>query len=148
MEQSNVAETSELSAADQVAVLSRAAALLAASAEFDATLAHTIAAFLPALGDFGFFDVLIEGTPLQGTVRRTARAYEDPELEAILAPTQWVRSERSDINLCALSSGECGLHPTIDDAWYRSIAVNEHHLELLRKLAFTSMLTVPMRYQG
>jgi PAS domain S-box-containing protein len=148
MKKSAVVEITELSAAEQVAVLGRAAALLASSAEFDATLTHTITACLPALGDFGFFDVVVEGTALAGTVRRTAAAYRDPEVEAILSPTQWVRSERTDVNLCALSSGVAGLHPDIDDAWYREIAVNEGHLELLRRLAFRSMLTVPMRYQG
>jgi PAS domain S-box-containing protein len=148
MEDLLVAEISELSAAEQVAVLGRAAGLLASSAEFDATLAHTITACLPTLGDFGFFDVVVEGTPLAGTVRRTAAAYQDPALESILVPTQWVRSDRTDLNLCALSTGEAALHPNTDDAWYRTVAVNEGHLELLRTLAFRSMLTVPMRYQG
>ena len=137
----------DVPASDKLAVLGRAARLLASAADFDETLANTISACLPALGDFGFFDVLIEGTVESGVVRRTSRAFEDPRIDEILAPTQWVRSERKDMNLCALSSGYAGLHPFIDDAWYRAIAVNEGHLELLRTLGFHSMLTVPMRYR-
>ncbi|HEU0036799.1 MAG TPA: ATP-binding protein [Kofleriaceae bacterium] len=129
---------------DQLSVLRRAAALLASAGDFDQVMEHTIAACLPALGDFGFFDLHVG----DGSTRRTARAHENPALEAMLRPTQWVRSERTDINLCALSSGEAGLHPAIDDAWYLDVAVNDGHLALLRQLAFRSMLTVPMRYQG
>lgn len=138
---------SELSAADKLAVLSRAVGLLASSMEFEATLAHAIAACLPALGDFGFFDVVVEGTAESGTVRRTSAAYQDPRIEAILAPSGWVRNERKDMNLCALSSGRPGLHPNIDDGWYQNVAVNEGHLAVLRDLGFISMLTVPMRYR-
>ncbi|NPC56872.1 ATP-binding protein [Caenimonas soli] len=123
-------------------ILGRAARLLASAADFNDTLRQTIDACLPALADFGFFDV-VHG----GGVRRTVAAHEAPDIEALLAPTQWVRQERTDINLCALSSGRPALHPQTDDAWYCSIAVNEGHLALLRRLAFTSMITVPVRYR-
>ena len=130
-------------AEEKLQVFRNAAALLASSLEFEETLAHVIAACLPALGDFGFFDVVTE----EG-VRRTAAAYEDAETEAILRPTQWVRQDHIDMNLCALSTGRCALHAQIDDAWYRRAALNEQHLALLRKFAFHSMITVPMRYRG
>jgi len=130
-------------AEERLRVFRNAAALLASSLEFEETLAHVIAACLPALGDFGFFDVVTE----EG-VRRTSAAFEDAETEAILRPTQWVRQKHSDMNLCALSTGCRALHAQIDDAWYRQAAVNEQHLALLRKLAFHSMITVPMRYRG
>ena len=123
-------------------VLGRAARLLASALDFQDTLRHTIESCLPALGDFGFFDVAHEGQ-----VIRSVAAYQAPDVAAILAPTRWVRQERSDINLCALSTGDAALHPATDDAWYRSIASNEGHLALLRQLAFTSMVTVPMRYR-
>ncbi|MDQ3298632.1 MAG: ATP-binding protein [Myxococcota bacterium] len=78
-------------------------------------------------------------------VVRTARAYNDARIEAILRPSQWVRSERTDMNLCGLSTGSSGYHPATDDVWYQAIAVNEGHLEVLRSLAFRSMITVPLR---
>ncbi|MBA3463192.1 MAG: PAS domain-containing protein [Deltaproteobacteria bacterium] len=126
----------------KLAVLQRATALLASSRDFEETMEHTIAAFLPVLGDFGFFDL-----DVGGSVKRTARAHEDPRVEAIVRPTQWMKQERTDMNLCALSTGRAAFHPQIDDAWYQAIAVNEGHLQVLRDLAFGSMISVPMRYR-
>jgi len=128
-------------ASEQLRVFRNAASLLSSSLELDETLANTVAAFLPALGDFGFFDM-----SLDDGVRRTARAYRDPDIEAMLLATRWVRQERADMNLCALSTGHPALHTNVDDAWYRKVAGNDAHLDLLRKLAFRSMLTVPMRF--
>ena len=98
---------------------------------------------LPELGDFGFFDLVDEAV-----VRRFAAAHQDEELEALLKKTQWQRSDRPDINLCALSTGHLGVHPSIDDAWYQDAAQSPEHLEVLRRLAFRSMLTVPVWGSG
>jgi PAS domain S-box-containing protein len=127
---------------EQLDIFRRAATMLASTLELDQTLANTIRLFLPALGDFGFFDAVVEG---EGEVRRTAAAHEDPELEAFLNTTGWQRQSTGELNLCALSSGEPGLHVGIDDAWYCRVAVNQAHLAWMRKLAFTAMLTVPVR---
>ena len=131
----------QAAATEQLRIFRNAAALLSSSLELDQTLANTISACLPALGDFGFFDMVVDDG-----VRRTARAHLDPDTEALLAQTHWVRQTRKDMNLCGLSTGQPGLHRDIDDAWYREVAANEDHLALLRKLAFRSMLTVPLRY--
>ena len=120
-----------------------AARLLASASDFSDTLRQTISACLPALGDFGFFDV-VHG---DGVVRAVA-AYEAPDIEALLASTRWVLQDRQDLNLCALSTGEAGLHPCVDDAWYRQVAANDEHLALLRALGFCSMITVPVRYRS
>ncbi len=125
-------------------IFRRAAALLGASRGYRETLEHTLAACLPPLGDFGFFDARHE----DGVVR-IARAHEDEAIEAILRPTRWGAQERADgLNLCALTTGEPALHADIDDAWYRKVAANEEHLALLRRLGFVSMITVPMRFAG
>jgi PAS domain S-box-containing protein len=125
---------------EQLRMLGRAAALLASSLEFGDTLLHTISACLPMLGDFGFLDVADDDG-----VHRTVRAHDAPEIEAILSP---MRMQRSDMNLCALSSGRSCLQADIDDDWYRRVADNDAHLALLRRLAFRSMIAVPMRYRG
>src|SRR6478752_6083888 len=78
-------------AADHRHFLSRAAQLLSSSPDFDDALRQTMAAALPTLGDFGFFDV-VDGDD----VRRTARAHEDDELESLLQTTRWVRQQRDD----------------------------------------------------
>src|SRR3982750_2003193 len=97
---------------------------------------------MPSLGDFGFFDVRVDGA-----VRRTARAHDNEAIQEILRSTQWIEQHHPQINLCALSTGEAALPARIDDAWYRQVAADEAHLAMLRRLAFTSMLTVPMRYR-
>lgn len=71
-------------------LLRRAARLLAGSADFRDTLLQALCATLPDLGDFGFFDAVAP----DGSVVRVARAHEDPATEALLRPTQWVRSGR------------------------------------------------------
>ncbi|HYF20809.1 MAG TPA: ATP-binding protein, partial [Ramlibacter sp.] len=131
-----------LSAQEQRQVFSRAAQLLASASDFDETLRQTIACCLPGLADFGFFDAVVEGG-----VRRTVGAHDAPDIEALLAPTGWVRQEHPELNLCALSTGQPALHPETDDAWYRGIAGSTEHLRLLRELAFRSMLTVPLRWR-
>ena len=125
-------------------IFRRAAALLSASRGYRCTLEHTLAACLPALGDFGFFDAREEGE-----VVRVARAHQDEETEAILRPTRWSPLVRGDgMNLCALTTGETAFHPRIDDAWYRKAAADEAQLASMRRLAFGSMISVPMRFGG
>jgi signal transduction histidine kinase len=137
------AKERRLDAEGKMRVFRDAAALLASSLEFDETLAHVIGACLPALGDFGFFDVVT-----QDGVRRTVRACQDPDTEAILKRIRWMPQQGSDMNLCALSTGQSALHMDIDDAWYRDVAINDEHLAGMRSLAFRSMLSVPLRYRG
>ncbi|MFO0607033.1 MAG: response regulator [Polyangiales bacterium] len=133
----------ERDAREDLALLARAGEVLASSLDYEATLQAVAGLAMPRLGDFGFFDVA-EGDG----ARRIARAHGDPRVEAVLQGTRWARSAREDINLCALSSGRAALHPDTDDAWYRRAADSDEHLELLRALAFRSMLTVPLVAQG
>ena len=128
---------------DYRAIFSRAAALFATTAGHRDALERTLAACLPSLGDFGFFDAR-DGDE----VIRIARAHEDDKLEAMLRLTKWERQDRDDMNLCALSTGEPALHANTDDEWYRRVATSPQRLEALRGLAFRSMITVPMRYRN
>jgi signal transduction histidine kinase/ActR/RegA family two-component response regulator len=129
--------------AAQLTALQRAAHLLSSPRDFDDVLAKVLEACLPTLGDFGFFDVRVDG----GEVLRTVRAHEDEATEAFLRPTRWMPQHHPDgINLCALTSGEPALNTGIDDAWYQRAAANEQHLAGLRHLAFRSMISVPMRF--
>jgi PAS domain S-box-containing protein len=129
---------------DQLSIFRRAATMLASTLDLDQTLANTIRAMLPALGDFGFFDAVVGDE-----VRRTAAAHDDPALEAMLSATRWQRQEpsaaRGNLNLCALSTGAAALHVNIDDAWYRRAAADDAHLAGMRYLAFTAMISVPVR---
>ena len=124
--------------------LAEAGRRLASSLEYEATLRSVMDLALPRLGDFGFFDVL----EADGMARRIAGAHEDPRRLHLLEGTQWVRSDRTDVNLCALSTGIPALHPSIDDAWLQNVATGPEHLAVLRDLAFASMITVPLVYQA
>lgn len=126
-------------AGEQSRMLRRAAALLASPLEFGDALAHMLSACLPTLGDFGFVDASVNDG-----VRRTARAHDAPEIEALLPS---LRMNRSGMNLDALTSGRSDLHAGIDDDWRRRVAGDAEQLAVLRQLAFHSMITVPIRYR-
>lgn len=134
--------TDEMAATERLSFLAEAGTLLASSLDYESTLGNVLALALPRLGDFGFFDV-VEG---EERVRRVAGAHEDPGLQAVLSATQWRRSPRTDINLCALSTGRPALHPDTDDRWLEAIAEGPEHLAFMRGLGFRSMLTVPLVY--
>jgi PAS domain S-box-containing protein len=123
--------------------LAAASALLGSSLDVEETLRVVVKIALPQLGDFAFFDVM-EGAE----VRRLAVAHEDPAVDVLLASMTWGRSERKDKNLCALSSGETGFHPQIGEAWMQDVAASREHLDVLRRLHLTSMITVPLRGRG
>jgi len=133
----------ERRARERLAVLAAAGETFSGTIDYEETLDAVVRTALPALGDFGFFDVVEDDG-----VRRTSRAHEDPEVGAILAQSRWSRSERTDINLCGLSSGKPALHGSIDDAFLRDMAVNEGHLAVLRALRLCSMITVPVISRG
>jgi signal transduction histidine kinase/ActR/RegA family two-component response regulator len=135
---------------ERLAVLNRVSQRLAASLDWETTLESIVRLAMPLLGDFGFFDV-VEGPgpePVEGQVRRVPYAHEDPRRQAMLEGSRWLRSERRDMNLCALSTGEAGLHPRIDAEWLAEVAVGPEHLQVMEALAFASMLTVPLRAEG
>lgn len=125
-------------------VLVQASEVLSSSLDYDATLENVTRLVVPLLGDFGFFDVVEE----EGAVRRIARAHQDPRRQAILDATAWVRSVRTDMNLCALSSGETAYHPNTDRAWKERAAPNAETFAAMEELGFTSMISVPLRFQG
>lgn len=133
----------ERRAREQLEILAQAGQTLSGTLDYRETLQRVVRLALPMLGDFALLDV-VEGTE----VRRTAAAYDDPEVEALLSATHWVRSERTDKNVCALSSGKLGVHARIDEAWLRDVATSPEHLALLRRIKLCSLLTLPLEARG
>jgi len=129
----------EKKAREQLEILAKAGETLASTSDYEQTLQEVVRITLPALADFSFFDVIENGA-----VRRIAAAYDDPELDALVKQTSWVRAAHPEKNLCALSSGVAGFHPRIDASWLEDVATGPEHLELLRKTELGSMLTVPL----
>lgn len=125
---------------ERLALVARAAMVLSSSLDLETTLAGVLDVAIPTVGDFGFLDIVGE----DDQVRRIARAHRDPRRQALLDETSWTRSTRTDVNVCALSTGKAAVHPAIDDAWLESMATSPQHLARLRELSFGSMLTVPL----
>ncbi len=126
------------SLAEQRALLGRAAALLSSAMTFEDTLAHTLGACLPALGDLGFFDVY-----QQGRARRLVQAPAAPELQARLAALAGAPGAR--LGVCG--DGEPVLHTGMDADWYERMAGDNPQFDRLRALDVCSMVSVPMRYR-
>jgi signal transduction histidine kinase/CheY-like chemotaxis protein len=134
---------------ERIALLARVGEVLTGALDWDRTLAAVVELVLPALGDFGFFDVIEEERPGgEPVVRRLARAPGDPVRQALLDQTRWMHSTRQDMNLCALSTGAPGLHARVDERWLRDVATSPEHLALMQQLGFVSMMTVPLRYEA
>jgi signal transduction histidine kinase len=129
---------------ERLELLSEASRILASTLDYEATLRNVAGLAMPLLADFCFFDV----REPDGQVRRTARAHDNPRLQALLEGTRWQPSERPELNLCALTTGRTGLHPRTDEAWKQRVAVSAGHLELLRALELHSLLTVPLEARG
>jgi signal transduction histidine kinase len=134
-ELSSVAHANELYA--------RATTVLSETLDLDETLSRVVEVVLPALGDFGFIDVVE-----RDAVRRIPFAHDDPRRLRALDATEWTPSLRTDINVCALSSGEPALHADIDGAWRERVATSPEHLALMQELDFRSMVTVPLCVRG
>lgn len=128
---------------DRLTLLVNAGDTLSASIDYETTLHNVAGLAMPTLADFCFFDVVESG----GGVRRIARAHANPAAQTLLAQTRWARSERADINVCALSSGASGFHPDVDESWLKNVAVSSEHLDLMRELAFCSLISVPLKLQ-
>ncbi len=133
----------EQRAGERLAVLARAGDAFSQATDYEATLRHIVAVAVPALGDFAILDV-VEGD----RVRRLALAHDDAEVQALLDASAWMRQEREDVNLCALSTGEAAAHTRIDRAFRERMAGGPEHLAVLEKLELCSMLTVPLRARG
>lgn len=130
--------------ARRVSFLAGATHALNASLALEDTLQTIAGLMLPSYADYCFFDVVQE----DGSVRRVARAHDNAKIQAILDQTSWVKSDRTDLNLCALSSGEAALHEVIDADFRRKMAANDEHLSLLEEIQLNAMITVPVTVQG
>ncbi len=120
-------------ARSRLAMLQAAGDVLASSVDYETTLHNVVRAAMPTLGDFGFFDVIDSDN-----VRRIVHVHEDDETATLL---------RRDLEVCALPP-DAAFHPNVDDAWMQNVAAGPEHLDLLRRLSFCSMISVPLASSG
>lgn len=127
--------------------LAEASAELASSLDFEATLQQVAKLAIPALGDWCTVYMLAEDQE----ICRVAVAYTDGE-KAELAqalrkyPPSPVSNQSSVAQ--AMRTGKPILTPVIPDSYVGAIAQDAEHLEIMRRLAFRSSMTVPLEARG
>lgn len=131
----------------RLAYLAEASAVLDSSLDYETTLSNVARLALPHLADWCVVHILDE----DGAVRQLALAHVDP------AKVRWAQTlqERYPIDMEAprgvpnvLRAGRSELYPEITEAMLVAGAKDAEHLEILRRLAITAGLVVPLLARG
>ncbi len=144
------AETAQRAAEDaraRTAFLARVGARMAASRDFDATLQEVATATVPDMADWCMLTLL----EADGSLSTAAIAHADPSL----TERGWEVMRRHPPQpgdpagpARVIRTGESEHLPELTDAMLASIADDEEHLVLLRRLGLRSSLVVPLRRPG
>jgi signal transduction histidine kinase len=129
------------------AFLAEASRTLAASLDYETTLATVAALALPYLGGWCIVD-LVEP---DGSYRRLAVVHPDSDKQAFASRLKqgWPPGHEDPIGIAAaLRFGEPKLVPHIPDEMLASVAQDAEHLETLRQLGIGSLLVVPLNARG
>ncbi len=131
----------------RLAFLAEASTALAASLDYEITLAQVARLAVPFLADWCAFFVLGE----DGQVQRVEMAYANPAKEPIARelltryPPQPTTAEGVSK---ALRTGTAELVAEATDTHLAGIARDAEHLALLREIGITSYMTVPLQARG
>lgn len=127
--------------------LAEASTTLAASLDYETTLAAVARFAVPHFADWCSVDMLNE----DGTVSRLAVAHVNPEKVA------WAREleERYPADpqeprgvYQVLRTGQSEFYPAITDEMLVQVARDEEHLKILRQIGFQSAIAVPLKARG
>lgn len=129
-------------ALEQLTFLDAASRALRTSLDYYATLRSLARLVLPTLADYCVIDVLEP----DGRVVRIETAHRDPEGERLLHEVQerYPPNERNPVR-AILGGGDAIFQETVTENLLDTIARDERHRAILRELAPTSWLLVPMR---
>ena len=138
--------------AETIAALADTGRALAASLDDEATLNTLVHAVVPRLADLCVVRVVDD----DGSVRRLNAAYSSPDLAGLLAEMEayyasWTGPDayQASPSLGAvLRTGQPMLVTQVTDDWLRSVAHDERHLDLLRRIGATSLMHVPVLVRG
>ncbi len=127
--------------------LAEVSEVLAASLEFDVTLARLTDLTVPFLADCCYVDILER----DGSIRRVAAAHVDPrqkplldELRARYTPTQDSPAPAGQV----LRSGKPVYFPRVDPAIVTAGTLDTEHAGLVHRLQVSSHISVPMPARG
>ena len=127
--------------------LAEAGQLMEASLDYEETLASVVELSVPTVADYCAIGVMDE----RGVVTWGSSTHRDPAKAGLVAKLRKYTPNiggMSHPGVQALLSGEPQLINTVDDAFLRILAVDETHLALLRELAPTAYLGVPLVARG
>jgi PAS domain S-box-containing protein len=132
--------------AERASFLLEAARLLAEAADVEETVDRLAGLVVGRLADLCLVDLDSD----EGLVRPTVR-HHDPErahLAEELRTHHLPRRSATHPSVRALQSGGTQWMRTVDDAFLRSVAVDEAHLEVMRALDLTAVVAVPFAAEG
>jgi len=127
--------------------LSEASAVLASSLDYQTTLERVAQLTVPELADWCTVHIIEE----DGSIEQIAVAHIDP------AKLQWAHQIRDKYPMnpddprgaaFTLRTGQPDLVPEIPDELLVQAARDPEHLEILRQVGFSSVMTVPLRTQA
>jgi PAS domain S-box-containing protein len=124
--------------------LSEASKLLAASLDYTTTLSRVAELAVPEIADWCAVDVIDD----QGSLRHVALATADPEelpLAQELRSRYPVEPDTRTGVPNVIRTGASELYPEIADQRLVETALDERHLELMRRLGMASMMIIPMK---
>lgn len=127
--------------------LSRAGELLVSSLDFEKTLNDILQIAVPAIADWCTFDVFLPDNGLT----TLAFKHADPSLEPKARELHNLFLKKEDSKVGAgyvFKTGLPQIHPVINDEIFKSMAVNEHQINLGKILGDRSVLIVPMSARG
>src|SRR6185436_11975365 len=147
-------ETTETgrSPAETVAALADTGRALSASLDAETTLNTLVHAVVPKLADLCVIRVIDD----DGSIRRLNAAYSSTTLAGLMADLEayyasWTGPDayqESPSLGVVLRTGQPVLVSRVSDDWLRSIAHDERHLALLRRIGATSLMHVPVLVRG
>lgn len=132
------------SAERRLTFLAEASKILSSSLDYDQTLKALSDLAVPRLGDWCGIEVVDE----DGTAKQLAVSHVDP------AKVEWARELRARYPPNpndstgvpeVLRTGKSQIYPTVTDEMLVRGAVNDEHLQLLRKLGLKSVLIAPLK---
>jgi signal transduction histidine kinase len=127
--------------------LAEASELLDGSLEYEQTLANVVRLAVPRIADYSIIVLLTE----DGSLGWGCSAHRDPAKAPIVARLHAYVPDLATNNhpwTEAVRSGRTQVVKAVDDVYLRSMARDEGHLELLRKLEPTSYIIIPLAARG
>jgi len=127
-------------------LLAEAGTLLSSLLDDGATLEALSRLAVPLLADLCLIDMVQD----DGTVFRAAAAHADPTKQALVDELRRYPPDPRGPHpaMRALRSGHAEMTDQVDDAMLAATARNTAHLEVARRLGFTSYLCIPLTARG